>query len=191
LKKINGFQGDYRFLSNFWPCYLVYDNIVYPSIEHAYQASKVSQTSDKILISNCATPVEAKDIFKTRSFSRDPGWNRDKKLAVMEELLRIKFSGKDPFLTRALLETGNADLVEENNWDDIFWGVCNGTGENNLGKLLMKIRSELVEVKEKIIHLTPEHSNDTIADELSLSRRELYEKMIAFTIRNKEFWIST
>jgi predicted NAD-dependent protein-ADP-ribosyltransferase YbiA (DUF1768 family) len=28
-------------------------------------------------------------------------------------------------------------------WGDRFWGVCNGVGENMLGKLLMQVREEL------------------------------------------------
>lgn len=34
-------------------------------------------------------------------------------------------------------------LVEGNNWNDTFWGVCRGRGENNLGRILMKVRSEV------------------------------------------------
>lgn len=39
--------------------------------------------------------------------------------------------------------TGDAELIEGNNWGDTFWGVCNGRGENMLGKLLMEIRDYL------------------------------------------------
>jgi predicted NAD-dependent protein-ADP-ribosyltransferase YbiA (DUF1768 family) len=46
-----------------------------------------------------------------------------------------------------LLETGDAELVEGNWWDDTFWGVCNGVGQNNLGKILMDTRRELRERK--------------------------------------------
>ncbi len=34
-------------------------------------------------------------------------------------------------------------LIEGNTWRDTFWGIYEGKGENNLGKLLMKIREEL------------------------------------------------
>jgi len=47
-----------------------------------------------------------------------------------------------------LLDTGSQELVEGNVWHDNFWGNCTCSkcpepGENHLGKLLMKIRSEL------------------------------------------------
>jgi predicted NAD-dependent protein-ADP-ribosyltransferase YbiA (DUF1768 family) len=42
-----------------------------------------------------------------------------------------------------LLETGDAELIEGNDWGDTFWGVCGGKGNNFLGKLLMEVRKEL------------------------------------------------
>lgn len=34
----------------------------------------------------------------------------------------------------------NTMIYEGNDWHDVYWGVCNGVGENMLGKMLMKIR---------------------------------------------------
>ena len=34
-------------------------------------------------------------------------------------------------------------LEEGNNWGDKVWGTVNGEGENNLGKILMRVRKEL------------------------------------------------
>jgi hypothetical protein len=103
----------------------------------------------------------------------------------------IKFGGKEPLLTRALLATVDADLVEGNTWNDEFWGVCNGSGENNLGRLLVKVREELFRQKQEILFQLTKHSrNDLVAEALLITPRELYEKMIAFKIQNKEYWIS-
>jgi N-glycosidase YbiA len=191
LKTIPEFQGEYRFLSNFWPCYLMYQDIVYPTAEHAYQAAKVESHDIKISIQNCPTPAAAKDYLETHQINPSPEWNIEKKLFVMEEILMIKFGGKEPFLTRALLATGDADLVEGNSWNDSFWGVCNGKGENHLGRLLVKLREELIRQKEQIIfQLTKASHNDALAEALSITQRQLYEKMIAFKIQNKEYWIS-
>ena len=191
MKTITEFQGEYRFLSNFWPCYLVYQNTVYPTAEHAYQAAKVESPEVKTSIKNCQTPAAAKDYLETHKIKPAPGWTVAKKLAVMEEILIIKFGGKEPFLTRALLATGEVLLIEGNTWGDTFWGVCNNSGDNNLGKLLMKVREELIRQKKKIIFKLAENlRNDAVADALSISPRELYEKMIAFKIQNKEYWIS-
>ena len=46
-------------------------------------------------------------------------------------------------LADKLLATEDAILIEGNTWDDVFWGVCDGKGENWLGKILMDVRTEL------------------------------------------------
>lgn len=45
----------------------------------------------------------------------------------------------------ASLEHRQRELIEGNTWGDTFWGVCRGKGENNLGKILMRLRSELAQ----------------------------------------------
>ena len=37
---ILAFEGEYSWLSNFWPVEVVLDGMVFPSVEHAYQAAK-------------------------------------------------------------------------------------------------------------------------------------------------------
>lgn len=60
----------------------------------------------------------------------------------MYEICKAKFTQhKD--LAEKLLETGDEELVEGNKWNDTYWGVCNGKGKNQLGKILMRIREEL------------------------------------------------
>jgi predicted NAD-dependent protein-ADP-ribosyltransferase YbiA (DUF1768 family) len=169
----------------------MYQNIVYPTAEHAYQAAKVASHDTKISIKNCPTPAAAKDYLETHQVNPGPEWTIEKKLLVMEELLMIKFGGKEPLLTRAILATWDANLIEGNTWNDTFWGVCNGSGENHLGRLLVKTRQELIRQKQQIIfQLAETPGNDVVADALSITPTELYEKMIAFKIQNKEYWIS-
>ena len=94
-------------------------------------------------------------------------------------------------MTRALMDTGDAELIEGNNWNDTFWGVCNNAGENNLGKLLMKIRAALIRQKEEIIlQVKTKPDNAAVGNALSITPKTLYERMIAFGIKNKEYWIS-
>ena len=109
----------------------------------------------------------------------------------MKELLWLKFGGREPFLTQALLLTEDAEIIEDNTWEDRFWGVCNGIGDNHLGKLIMQIREEMFLQKEKILfYVSLNDSNKSIAATLNISERELYEKLIAFKIKNAEWWIS-
>ena len=62
----------------------------------------------------------------------------------MYDVCKAKFT-QNPNLAQLLIETGDATLIEGNNWDDVVWGVCNGVGENRLGKILMQIRTEIKE----------------------------------------------
>lgn len=64
----------------------------------------------------------------------------------MEEIVRAKFSENET-LKNMLLATGDAELKEGNTWNDTFWGIDQktGSGENHLGKILMKIRDEFSE----------------------------------------------
>jgi hypothetical protein len=62
----------------------------------------------------------------------------------MYRILRAKFT-QNKNLRKMLVDTGDAYLEETNYWHDTFWGVYNGIGENNLGKLLMVVRDEINE----------------------------------------------
>ena len=59
----------------------------------------------------------------------------------MLSIVRAKF--ENAYLRRRLIATGDAELMEGNDWGDRFWGVCRGKGENRLGKILMKVRAEI------------------------------------------------
>ena len=71
------------------------------------------------------------------------GWDSEK-VAVMMSVVREKFR-QHPDLAAMLLATGNELLVERNSWGDRFWGTdVDGEGENMLGKILMRVRDELL-----------------------------------------------
>lgn len=135
---VKGFFGEYRFLSNFWPAEIIVEGKVYPTVEHAYQASKTLDPEEKEDIRECDTPGKAKRLGKKVKVRDD--WD-EAKLGIMEELVRKKF--QIPELKQKLINTRDTYLEESNKWGDIFWGVCNGKGSNHLGKILMKVRSEL------------------------------------------------
>jgi N-glycosidase YbiA len=136
---ITEFRGCYRFLSNFWLCGIELDGVVYPSVEHAYQAAKTLNAEERATILDCKRPGEAK--YKGRHVTMRKDWDKIK-IGVMRDLLRKKF--RIPYLRQKLADTGRAELIEGNYWGDVFWGVCNGVGENHLGKLLMEVRKEIV-----------------------------------------------
>ena len=136
-KRIESFDGEWRWLSNFWPVKIVMYGIEYNSVENAYQASKELNPEMRLKYKNIS-PGKSKRLGRNAQLR--PDWN-ERKLEFMEELLRRKFA--HPELRSKLLMTGDAQIIEGNAWHDTFWGVCNGIGQNNLGKIIMKIRSEL------------------------------------------------
>jgi len=129
---IGPFKGKYRFLSNFWPCEIVFEGLKFPSSEHAYQAAKTFDDTIRKQIASAATPGKAKRAGQQVELR--PDWEAEK-IGIMLEILRQKFS--IPKLASLLLATGDENLVEVNHWGDTFWGVCQGKGENHLGRLLM------------------------------------------------------
>lgn len=137
--KITSFSGPYRFLSNFYPCNVIFEDVKYPSVEHAYQAAKTTDKEARKRIAKLFSPGRAKQAGRRLDLRQD--WEQIK-LGVMGTLVDRKFR-KDPRLRRLLLETGDARLEEGNNWGDTFWGTVDGKGENHLGRILMAVRDKL------------------------------------------------
>lgn len=149
---IQELRGKYRPLSNFWSCFIVYRDIVYPSVENAYQAAKMKHDEHRVLFEHCKAS-EAKQLGSVYPMRDD--WNSfitypkfeytydiQTKIAVMYELVFSKFE-HDMYLKQLLLDTGDEQIEEGNWWGDKFWGTVNGKGENWLGRILMKVREEL------------------------------------------------
>lgn len=108
-----------------------------------FQAQKCSDEEEKKLFNNI-------DGFLAKKYGKKvslkPNWNTVR-VSIMEEVVWAKFK-QNPDLARKLVKVEGV-IQEENYWNDTFWGVCNGEGENNLGKILMKIRDELREVSSE------------------------------------------
>ena len=136
--RIDSFRGTYRFLSNFFPAEVSYEGAIYPSVENAFQAAKCANASERTVFAVCS-PAEAKRFGRHVRLRSD--WERVK-LDIMRQLVTDKFA-RSSELRRRLLATGNAQLVEGNAWNDTFWGVCHGNGQNHLGRILMEVRDGL------------------------------------------------
>ncbi|RKQ63355.1 hypothetical protein C7457_0225 [Thermovibrio guaymasensis] len=148
MEKIIRFRGKNSFLSNFYPCKVEFEGLVYPSVENAFQAAKTAPSEREPFTK--VSPKEAKRIGREVRLQIS-AWE-SKKVKVMEELVRKKFK-ENPDLREKLLKTGDAVLIEGNTWGDEFWGVnlrkpdssspWGYRGKNILGQILMKIREEL------------------------------------------------
>lgn len=133
---IDHFDGEFKFLSNFYPVTIEAMGMEFTSVEHAYQAAKTDDVCARFLIRAAPTPGLAKRMGQ--KIKLKPDWHLHKR-PIMEELLKQKFS--HPELRAMLMATEGHDLVEGNYWGDTYWGIYNGKGHNYLGKLLMSIRN--------------------------------------------------
>src|SRR6266403_951654 len=136
--KVCGFFGEYRFLSNYDWCEIHYDGLVYSSTEAAYQAAKSLDRETQIEYTRMG-PSESKKIAYKLPIRED--WC-DIRLDVMYAVIKDKFTRHEELKTK-LLQTGDKYLEETNYWKDVFWGVYDRKGENNLGKILMRVREEI------------------------------------------------
>lgn len=135
---IDRFDGEYAFLSNYSASPFRINYVLFPTMEHYFQANKADNQNDYLHIAYAPTPGEAKRLG--RKIQLRPDWEKIKD-NIMLTGLRKKFA--DPELRNLLLATGDEELVEGNYWGDTYWGVCNGVGQNKLGKLLMQVREEI------------------------------------------------
>jgi hypothetical protein len=147
---IKGLFGDYRFLSNFEVCPVWFDGLLYSSTEAAYQSAKTNDMEKRKEFTTM-TPRDSmhagRAMEKTTYFRSD--W-LEVKYEVMSSCIFDKFY-RNKELREKLLATGDKYIEESNHWKDIYWGVCDGKGESNLGKVLMGIREfwKLQSVPEK------------------------------------------
>jgi ribA/ribD-fused uncharacterized protein len=143
---IDRFIGMFAFLSNFYTSTIYVDGKSYASVEHAYQAFKTLDPVQHETIRNAKTPGEAKKLGRAIPLRKD--WETVK-VDLMKDFVHRKF--ENPFLREMLLATDEADLVEGNHWNDTFWGVCRGVGQNWLGRILMDERASIQEALAKEI----------------------------------------
>ena len=141
---ITEFRGEYSFLSNFWMAQFEYEGITWASAEAAYQAMK----SDSIQVWFYMSGMSGRDAKRYgRTIKLRDGWD-DMKIRIMTDIVFCKFT-QNNYLKILLLETGHREIIEGNNWGDTFWGVCNGKGRNELGRILMYIR-DIIRHKQSI-----------------------------------------
>jgi ribA/ribD-fused uncharacterized protein len=140
---INEFRGKNYFLSNFFPIPVIYEGIQYQNNEAAFQSAKVLDKSIREKFSNL-DPSSAKRKGRHVQLRRD--WEKVK-FDVMYDIVKAKFSQNED-LKQKLINTSDQYLEEGNTWGDKIWGTVSGVGQNNLGKILMKVREELKNEQE-------------------------------------------
>lgn len=137
-------EKPYGAFSNLFRRTVVFEDRVYPTAEHAYQAGKARKDSVKEWILNAPTPaLVAMAAHGLYSWDIVPDWSQIK-FDRMRRVLRAKFTQHHD-LKELLLSTGDARLVEAGtvlNEVNRVWGEVNGKGKNMLGVMLMELRAE-------------------------------------------------
>jgi len=140
MNKISEFQGEYRFLSNFYRSAVNINGYSFYTAEAAYQACKTDSNTNKRHLSSIICPVEAKRFGRNmKPIVSD--WNQIKD-SYMYSVVLNKFS-QNVDIKNKLIATENAILEEGNAWNDTYWGICppnSNIGRNRLGIILMEVR---------------------------------------------------
>ena len=138
---INFYTPRFYALNNFSAHAIEFRGQLYPTSEHAYQAAKCTDPKGKEEIRQARSPLQAKTLAKeVYGEARDSDWD-SKKVGVVEEILRAKLAQHSE-VRQALRASGDEEIVEDSP-TDYFWGEgADGSGQNVLGKLWMKIRAE-------------------------------------------------
>ena len=134
-------KDEYFFLSNFYPSDVVVEiegkKLLFKNAEAAYQAQKNYSVAEKFCLLSAS---EAKKLGRKVPLTTEP-WNTER-LYAMAKVLHSKFQNYGLLF---MLKLVKGEIVEDNYWDDTFWGVCTNkrydhVGKNMLGKMLMNIR---------------------------------------------------
>ncbi|MGH3449999.1 MAG: NADAR family protein [Haloechinothrix sp.] len=138
---IKFYTPEFYVFNNFSAHAIEFRGKLYPTSEHAYQTAKCTDPQGQEAIRKSRSPLQAKVLAnETYKAAKDPDWG-SKKVAVLEEILRAKLA-QHPEAQEALRKSGHEDIVEDSP-TDYFWGEgADGSGQNMLGKLWMKIRDE-------------------------------------------------
>lgn len=131
-------------LDNFSAFGLVMDNEYFQTSEHAFQYLKFVDSNYEIAqkIKNSYSPNEARKIAHENKKYKITNWS-DVKYKNMEKVLRLKVE-QNSVVKKKLLATKDYIIAEYCTDEDTEWGLDNNNhGENNLGKIWMKIREEL------------------------------------------------
>lgn len=143
--QIKKFHGSFSPLSNFYEGELVWEGLIFPSAEHAYQYAKLQSEG----ITNPESILKIKKPVDVMYYARkclpfcSQNWFNDR-VSVMKAILIAKFN----YCHEYREEISKYDKFVEDTGNK-FWGIGNnGQGQNMLGKL-----HEIIKKERKLIFL--------------------------------------
>ena len=144
------FQSHHAFLSNMYPCNIVYDEVTWSSCEQLFWFRVANYNEDYNMANRilaCDDPYEAKRLSHMINITKDN--NAEKSVEIMKDCIELKF--EDPELLTRLCNTKGTiyECTFEKGWgcgvsisnvDQIVPANIKG---NKMGKLLVELREEL------------------------------------------------
>lgn len=148
------FKDEYDFLSNMYPCPVEIFGYKFTCSESAYQAAKCPSSMPAFTNMN---GYQAKKEGRKLPIRKD--WDAVK-VNIMRTIVKAKFD-QNPYLKERLVKV-TGKIVEDNYWKDTFWGICNGVGQNMLGKILMEVRDEALKSFGAVYTCSMTNVNDMV-----------------------------
>jgi N-glycosidase YbiA len=145
---INFMESRFHFLSPFSAHRIELWGEVFQTVEHAYQCSRLKECRQREAVKCASSPLAAWEEgqkYKSNPALKVQNFNKEK---VMEEIFRAKIA-QHPEIVEILQMTGSRGLLKVFA-DDYYWGTgADGTGQNIMGKLWMKLRDEMQGMSNK------------------------------------------
>ena len=143
MKEIRFYKefGEYGYLATYSNYGFFKDGVFWKTSEHYYQAQKFMDSDTKIRIQNAETPKIASIIGRDRKLNLRSDWEEVKQ-DVMFDAVYYKFKQNRDILQK-FLDTGNARIVEATVKENYWGSGPNNDGQNNYGKILIKVREKL------------------------------------------------
>ena len=145
--EITIFKNEYSFLNNFYQRKIYYKGILFPTIEHAFQASKYENIDEMKKISIIQNALDAKK--EGLLITPTDYWIKNKN-NIMFDLLNVKFNLYNRDLREKLIQTSGKNIINGNFYHDNYWGncYCNKCSQINklniIGKMLTLIRENII-----------------------------------------------
>lgn len=124
------------------------DGLVWPTVEHYYQAMKFQNLDykEKIRLSN--TPNQAHKLGNAWFKKKVSNWKNIER-TVMNRGMYIK-AKTYLAVQNKLIESGTKQIAESSQYD-YFWGIGRDKrGDNHFGKILQNIRTKLIDERNSL-----------------------------------------
>lgn len=141
MEPINFVENRFHYLSPFSAHRIEIWGEIFPTVEHAYQAARIKPGPERETIKNAPSPLDAWREGQKYKNNPDLATPNFDKLAVMEELFRAKLA-QHPDIIDILKESGDRELLKVHPTDEYRGTGVKGSGQNQMGKLWMKLRAE-------------------------------------------------